>query len=144
MSAPLVKNTYVYLIEMFDSYSKAIMRNQCRDLLRKEKNRRLDVVVSENAQYIFEQQGYQDTYPSDSFLLTGIGSMYVCFIEDERLYNALRHLNPEKRTMLIMSYWYGMSDIEIAKYLNVTSRTIFNWRKDVFRRIRNDYERGSP
>lgn len=144
MSAPLEKNAYI--IEMFDSYSKAIQRNECRNLIKKKRNKKntRETVVSEKGQYLFEQQKYQDTYPSDSFLLKGLGDTYNCYILDERLFHAMERLSLKVRTMLIMSFWYGMSDVEIAGCLGVTTRTIFNWRRDAFKKIRHDYERGSP
>lgn len=142
MSAPLRENAY--LIEMFDSYSKAIMKNYLLDLLRKGKNNYKEIVVSEKAQYLFEQQECVDTYPSDSFFLEGVEKAYYCNIMDARLYHAMENLSLKKRTMLIMSFWYDMSDVEIASYFEVSTRTIYNWRKDVFKKIRDHYERGSP
>lgn len=142
MSAPLEENAFI--IEMFDSYSKAIMRNECRNLTKKNKRKNKDIVVSERGQYLFEQQEYFDAYPSDSFLLKGLGNTYSCYIKNERLFRAMEKLSLKVRTMLIMSFWYGMSDVEIAGHLDVTTRTIFNWRKDAFKKIRHDYERGSP
>lgn len=144
MSAPLEKNAYI--IEMFDSYSKAIQRNECRNLIKKKKAKKntRETVMSKKGQYLFEQQEYQDTYPSDGFYLKGINDTYCCFILDERLFYAMEKLPLKVRTMLIMSFWHSMSDVEIARRLGVTTRTIFNWRKDAFKKIRHDYERGSP
>lgn len=142
MSAPLEKNAYI--IEMYDSYSKAIMRNECRNLIKKNKRKNKETVMSEKGQYLFEQQEYRDSYPSDSFYLEGMGETYNCYIQDERLFHAMEKLSRKVRTMLIMSFWYGMSDVEIARCLRVTTRTVFNWRRDAFKKIRHDYERGSP
>lgn len=144
MSAPLEENAYI--IEMFDSYSKAIQRNECRNLIKKKRNKKntCETVVSEKGQYLFEQQEFKDTYPSDSHFLKGLEGTYSCYILDERLFYAMEKLSLKVRTMLIMSFWYGMSDMEIAGCLGVTTRTIFNWRRDAFKKIRHDYERGSP
>lgn len=144
MSAPLNLNKNAYLIEMFDSYSKKIQRNELRDLLRKGKNNHREITVPEKAQYLFEQQGCVDTYPSNSFSLEGIEKRYSCYIQDEKLYHAINKLSIKKQTMLIMDYWFGMTDVEIAGYFGVTTRTIFNWRGDAFKIIRQNYERGSP
>lgn len=142
MSAPLENNTY--LIEMYDSFSKTVMRNECRNLIKKKSRNNKETVVSKKRQYLLELQECWDTYPSDSFYLEGIGEKYSCYILNERLFHAMEKLSPKVRTMLIMSFWHGMSDIEIARSLDVTTRTIFNWRRDAFKKIRNDYERGSP
>ena len=144
MSAPLNLNEDAYLIEMFDSYSKTIFHNALVDLLRKNKNDQREIVASERVQYLFDLQGCEDAYPSDSFYLEGTEAIYSCRIWNERLYHAMKKLSKKKRTMLIMSYWYGMTDVEIAKYFGVTTRTIFNWRADAFKKIRHNYERGSP
>ncbi|MEF9839335.1 MAG: sigma-70 family RNA polymerase sigma factor [Lachnospiraceae bacterium] len=145
MSAPLKGNAEnAYLIEMFDSFSKVVFKNELLDLLRKRKNDYKETVVSEKAQYIFEQQEYVDTYPSDSFYLEGMEEMYHCNICDASLYFAMKALSPKKRTTLIMNFWYGMTDVEVARYFGVSTRTIYNWRRDAFKRIRYHYERGSP
>lgn len=142
MSAPLEENAYI--IEMYDSFSKAIMRNECRNLIKKNRRNNKETVVSKKRQYLFELQECRDTYPSDSFYLEGLGEKYSCYIFDERLFHAMKKLSLKVRTMLIMSFWHGMSDVEIARCLGVTTRTIFNWRRDAFKKIRHDYERGSP
>ncbi|SHK43165.1 sigma-70 family RNA polymerase sigma factor [Hespellia stercorisuis] len=145
MSAPLSENTEnTYLIEMFDSFSKVVLKNELLDLLRKRKNDYKESVASEKTQYLFEQQEYVDTYPSDSFYLEGIEKTYHCNIYDARLYYAMKELPLKKRTMLIMNYWYGLTDVEIARYFEVSTKTIYNWRRNAFKRIRYHYERGSP
>lgn len=145
MSAPLIENTEnAYLIEMFDSYSKVIFKNELLDLLRKRKKEYKETVVPEKAQYLFEQQKHVDTYPSDSFYLEGMEEKYHCNIYDARLYSAMEALSLKKRTTLIMNFWYGLTDVEIAGYFGVSTRTIYNWRRDAFKRIRYHYERGSP
>lgn len=142
MSAPSKKDAYI--IEMYDSYSKAIMRNECRNLIKKNKRNMKETVMPERGLYLFEQQEFKDTYPSDSFFLKGMEDNYNCYIVDEKLFYAMEKLSLKMRTMLIMSFWHEMNDAEIALCLGVTTRTIFNWRKLAFKKIRDNYERGSP
>ena len=92
-------------------------------------------------QYLFEMQIQEDIYPSEYLILKGAN--YICVITSEQLYNAMLELPEKQREVLILDFWYGYTDIEIASYFCVTSRTIRNWRKKAFTAIRHYYERGT-
>lgn len=138
MSAPLRDKDCI--IAIFDSYAKTVMRNECRDAVEQEKNKRKkEQAGTEKMQYLFELQIHEDIYPSEHLVLQG--KNYTCVVTDERLYNAMLKLPEAQREVLILDFWYGYTDIEIAALLHVTPRTIYNWRQKAFAAIRYDYER---
>ena len=62
-------------------------------------------------------------------------------IASDWLYDAMLELPKTQRETLILEFWYGYGDQEIAAYFHVTPRTIYNWRQKAFTAIRKYYER---
>lgn len=139
MSAPLKDNKCI--VAIFDSYAKTVMRNECRNAADEEKRKRKrEDVGTEKMQYLFEMQIQEDIYPSEHLVLKSAN--YICVITSEQLYHAMLELPEKQREVLILDFWYGYTDVEIASHFRVTSRTIRNWRKKAFTAIRRYYERG--
>jgi predicted DNA-binding protein YlxM (UPF0122 family) len=65
------------------------------------------------------------------------GQSYV--VESEMLYEALKSLPEKQRTVLLLDFWQEHTDEEIAKRLEVTTRTVYNLRQRAFKAIRNFY-----
>ena len=93
----------------------------------------------EPVDYILELLGHRDTYSSDSFVLYADGQS--CVVESETLYEALKSLPEKQRTVLLLDFWQEHTDEEIAKRLEVTTRTVYNLRQRAFKAIRNFYGR---
>lgn len=125
------------ICEMFDSFCKTVSRNYYRDLLRMEK-RQSRHYSEEPVEYLLELLGHKDHYPSDSFALYVDG--HPCVVESETLYEALKSLPEKQRTVLLLDFWKNLTDEEIAKKLEVTTRTVYNLRQRAYRAIRNFYE----
>ena len=123
---------------MFDSFSKTTSRNYFKDLLRAEKRRDKNY-QEEPVEYILELLSREDTYPSDFFVLYVDGNS--CVVESETLYKALQSLPEKQRTVLLLDFWRNFTDEEIAKRLEVTTRTVDNLRQRAYKAIRKFYER---
>lgn len=126
------------ICEMFDSFCKTVSRNYYRDLLRAEK-RRNDHYKEEPVEYLFELLGHRDDYPSDSFVLYADGDS--CVVESETLYEALKSLPEKQQTVLLLDFWRNLPDWEIAKRLEVTTRTVYNLRRRAYQAIKKFYGR---
>lgn len=126
------------ICEMFDSFCKTVSRNYYRDLLRAEK-RRNDHYKEEPVEYLFELLGHRDDYPSDSFVLYADGDS--CVVESEILYEALKSLPEKQQTVLLLDFWRNLPDWEIAKRLEVTTRTVYNLRRRAYQAIKKFYGR---
>ena len=127
------------LCAMFDSFCKTVARNFSRNLKRADENRRkYDGTGEELAQYVLDLLSHEDRHPSDFFVL--YADELPCEVKSESLYKALGSLPDNQRKVLLWDFWYGLTDKEISKRLEVTTRTVYNLRHRAFGRIRKFYE----
>lgn len=126
---------------MFDSYCKTVLRNASRNEKRALVNRdKYEAVGSEQIQYLFDADGQEDTYPSSQLVIRM--DKFSCVILSETLYLALLSLPENQRVVLLLDFWYHWTDEQIAAYLRVTPRTVYNLRQRAFKAIRSFYEKG--
>lgn len=57
-------------------------------------------------------------------------------IQDEGIANAIKKLSSRKRTIILLSYFCGMKDIEIAELMNVKRNTICEHRNQSLKQMR--------
>ena len=122
-------------IKIFDCFVKTVMRNEYRDAAA-EKKRIQNRDAEPDRMNVPE---IEDVYPSEHFILDN--EKYPCLIASDWLYDAMLELPKTQRETLILEFWYGYGDQEIAAYFHVTPRTIYNWRQKAFTAIRKYYER---
>ena len=107
----------------FDSFCKKILREEGRNYI-KEMSRRSDKEV--NLSGLSEEQLPQlnatDIYPSDFYHFEVQG--YPVYVSDDRLAAALSTLTDEKRDILLLSFFFDLTDKEIADKLNMVQRTV--------------------
>ena len=77
--------------------------------------------------------GHEDAYPSHAFTLEVDG--YACMVENETLYYALLSLKERQREVLLLGFWHGLTDGEIAEKMEVSVRTVYNLRQRAFRAV---------
>ena len=122
-------------IKIFDCFVKTVMRNEYRDAAA-EKKRIQNREAKPDLMNVLE---IEDVYPSEHFILDN--EKYPCLIASDWLYDAMLELPKTQRETLILEFWYGYGDQEIAAYFHVTPRTIYNLRQKAFTAIRKYYER---
>ena len=122
-------------IKIFDCFVKTVMRNEYRDAAAEKKR----IQNREAKPDLMNVPEIEDVYPSEHFILDN--EKYPCLIASDWLYNAMLELPKTQRETLILEFWYGYGDQEIAAYFHVTPRTIYNWRQKAFTAIRKYYER---
>lgn len=128
------------LCAMFDSYCKTVLRNASRNIKRTQKNRNKHVVMaSEQLQYLFDQQGGEDTY--SLYHLTIHADKFSCVVFNETLHRAMLALPEQQRMVLMLDFWKGWPDEKIAKHIRVTTRTVYNLRQRAFKAIRSCFEK---
>lgn len=138
MSTPL--NDIKCIIAMYDSYAKTVMRNACRNILKSERKRRNHEVLGiEKMQYLFDNQQHIDIYPSEHIVISE--NLYICVITSDKLYRAMMQLSDSEKAVIILDFWYGWTDSQIADFLKISLRTVYNRRQKAFRSIKNYYER---
>lgn len=122
-------------IKIFDCFVKTVMRNEYRDAAAEKKR----IQNREAKPDLMNVPEIEDVYPSEHFILDN--EKYPCLIASDWLYDAMLELPKTQRETLILEFWYGYDDQEIAAYFHVTPRTIYNWRQKAFTAIRKYYER---
>lgn len=122
-------------IKIFDCFVKTVMRNEYRDAEAEKKR----IQNREAKPDLMNVPEIEDVYPSEHFILDN--EKYPCLIASDWLYDAMLELPKTQRETLILEFWYGYGDQEIAAYFHVTPRTIYNWRQKAFTAIRKYYER---
>ena len=122
-------------IKIFDCFVKTVMRNEYRDAAAEKKR----IQNREAKPDLMNGLEIEDEYPSEHFILDN--EKYPCLIASDWLYDAMLELPKTQRETLILEFWYGYGDQEIAAYFHVTPRTIYNWRQKAFTAIRKYYER---
>ena len=122
-------------IKIFDCFVKTVMRNEYRDAAAEKKR----IQNCEAKPDLMNVPEIEDVYPSEHFILDN--EKYPCLIASDWLYDAMLELPKTQRETLILEFWYGYGDQEIAAYFHVTPRTIYNWRQKAFTAIRKYYER---
>ena len=122
-------------IKIFDCFVKTVMRNEYRDAAAEKKR----IQNREAKPDLMNVPEIEDVYPLEHFILDN--EKYPCLIASDWLYDAMLELPKTQRETLILEFWYGYGDQEIAAYFHVTPRTIYNWRQKAFTAIRKYYER---
>lgn len=86
-------------------------------------------------------QSHTDIYPSEHLVVCG--DDYTCVITSDKLYQTMMLLLGGEKEVVMLEFWYGWTERQIARHCKVTTRTVHNWRQKAFRSIRNYYERKS-
>ena len=106
-------------IKIFDCFVKTVMRNEYRDAAAEKKR----IQNREAKPDLMNVPEIEDVYPSEHFILDN--EKYPCLIASDWLYDAMLELPKTQRETLILEFWYGYGDQEIAAYFHVTPRTIY-------------------
>ncbi len=122
--------------DMIDKYSMNVIYTASVDIRRKmsAKKRSFDFV-----EFDTDLVGEQDIYPSEYVISDNSG--HCCNVKNEWLYEAMLFLDDKLKEVLILKYWYLLSRRDIAKILNVSEKTITNWKNKAFKLIKNYKER---
>lgn len=128
------------IVAMVDSFTKTVARNFSRNLKRAKANSEKHY-SDEPIDYLFELLSHDDRYPSDHFVL--YADELSCVVYSETLYKVLCSLPEKQRKVLLFDFWGAFPDGEIAKRMEVTTRTVYNLRQRAFKAIREFYEQES-
>lgn len=125
------------LCEMFDSYCKSVLDNTSKYLLRKTGTRaqREEIHDPDAMIDLFPQE---DEYPSNRFIV--FADELTCEVHSETVYKALMSMPEKQRKVLILDFWHDWQDKQIAEYLEVTLRTVYNLRQRAYRTIRRFHD----
>ena len=107
----------------FDSFCRKVLREEARDYARDlARQGERKVSLSGLSEEEMARLYVLDEYPSDQFHFDVLG--YDIAVKNERLADALGSLSDDKRGIVLLAYFLGMTDQEIADKLNVVRRTV--------------------
>ena len=107
----------------FDAYCKRILRNKSRDYHRRMNVlRQYEIPFSMLPQGTLAQLSAWDEYFKDTYRFEARG--FEIFIADELLAEALKTLPQDRLEIILLYYFLGMNDPEIAAHLNLLRRTV--------------------
>ena len=119
----------------FDSYCKKVLKQRVIDLQRQLKRRgEREVAFSEMPARELASLSVTDQYFADEFVFSVLGENIG--VSDADLADALNILPAEKRDIVLMSYFFDMTDKEIAERLNMARRTVANQRTSTLRKLK--------
>ena len=126
---------YVYKELSFDAFCKAVIRNENMDqkrLLAKRASHEVNLSALTNEELAKLQQA--DLYCPEVITFWVQGNHVQ--ITDWALGQALRSLPPQKRDVILLSYFLDQSDSQIAKLLKMSSRTVCYRRGAALERLK--------
>lgn len=121
--------------KQFDSFCKVVLRNKSRDIERQRK-RRGDREICFSALSVKDMQKLfvTDKFSFDYNQFNVMG--YPITVRNEQLAEAISSLSCEKRDVLLLSYFLGLNDREIAEMLNMIQRTVQRKRSSSIEKIK--------
>ena len=93
---------------------------------------------SELSQQEQDQLYIEDTYPSDCYCFTVAG--YDVLVKNEAVSEALSSLPKEKRDVILLAFFLGMNDGEIAVCLDRVRRTVCYQRASSLKQMKDYLE----
>ena len=120
----------------FEAFCKLVLKNKARTL-HKQLNRQegREIALSTLPPEAIPEPGYEDEYHFTDPVLSTKQDWQVQ-IDNPVLRDALASLLPKYREVILLSYFMGYSDTEIAKQLGVQAKTVSSRRKNALSKLK--------
>lgn len=124
-----------YHVHAFDAFCKRVIRNAAVDAFRKTKRKqKVEMDIDDPMiAYIHSIQTH-DTYTLYS--RTYYVKEQPILVRDKNLGEALQYIIPQKRAVILLSYFAGYNDTEVANILGVSPTSIARRKKSALLRLR--------
>ncbi len=135
-----------YIEVLFDAFCRSVikysyLKNKKEERLRDDLLVPYDVLI--NSGKLFNFYGEDDIVPQQIFYI----QEQAVPIRNAALAEALRFITPDKRDVVLMSYFLGCSDYRIAKEMRITPTTVAYRKRCAVTRLREmlvaGYEKAS-
>ena len=119
----------------FDAFCKKVLRNEARDYLDElARQRNREISFSDLPVEVMEQLSVCDDYFADDRTFDVLGNTVQ--IASDELAEAIAALPKQKRDIILLSYFLGMPDSEIAKALNMVRSSVAYRRSATLKLLR--------
>ena len=124
-----------YHVHAFDAFCKRVIRNAAVDAFRKTKRKqKVEMDIDDPMiAYIHSIQTH-DTYTLYSRTYYVMEQPII--VRDKNLGEALQYIIPQKRAVILLSYFAGYNDTEVANILGVSPTSIARRKKSALLRLR--------
>ena len=124
---------------IFDRYCKKVLKGKNIDLQREDKRRgEREVTFSSLSARELAKLAIEDKYFTDEYIFDILGESVN--VSDSDLAEALTALPANRREIVLMSYFFDMTDAEIAARLNMARRTVAYRRTSTLKELRKIME----
>ncbi len=117
----------LHVQHIFDSFCKKVLKNEAIDIRREYArfNKRftsLEMLPTES----IEELSYLDEYSVDSEIFLILG--FEILIKDSQMAQAINSLSEIRRRIILLYFFSGFNDREIAQILGINSKTVWYQR----------------
>jgi len=126
---------------IFDSYCKTVIRNTGRNI-RKRYMRQLknEIIVDFSSGGFMDEATARDEAPGEKLHVMYEGKNYP--VRSLELYEKLIQLPYAQLEVLILKYWCGHTDQQVADIIGVSARTVRNRRSRALNELRTRWKGG--
>lgn len=134
------EKAYNRILNQFCKFCTRVLKNEACNIFR-EQNRRQKYEMELSAFENTPQLCANDEYFSDKHIFEICGVKVS--VSDSDLADAVCKLPEDKRNIILLSYFAGLSDVEIGQRFNTIPQTIFSRRKRSLKLLQGILEKGN-
>lgn len=136
-----MKDSYEQRVQnQFGGFCTRVLKNEANRIhneyaRQRELEKSLDAVTPEE----LEQIAVMDQYFQDDHVFEVLGKQVV--VTGDLLADAIAKLPDRKRDIILLTYFLGLTDREISKYLNIVHQTVSKNRIRILKELRDILEK---
>lgn len=136
-----MKDSYEQRVQnQFGGFCTKVLKNEANRIhneyaRQRELEKSLDAVTPEE----LEQIAVVDQYFQDDHVFEVLGKQVV--VTGDLLADAIAKLPDRKRDIILLTYFLGLTDREISKYLNIVHQTVSKNRIRILKELRETLEK---
>lgn len=136
-----MKDSYEQRVQnQFGGFCTKVLKNEANRIhneyaRQRELEKSLDAVTPEE----LEQIAVMDQYFQDDHIFEVLGKQVV--VTGDLLADAIAKLPDKKRDIILLTYFLGLTDREISKYLNIVHQTVSKNRIRILKELRETLEK---
>ena len=136
-----MKDSYEQRVQnQFGGFCTRVLKNEANRILNEyAKQRDREKSLDDMTQDELTKGASYDRYFQDEYIFEVLGRETV--VVGELLAAALAQLPEDKRDVILLSYFLGMTDLEISQQLNAARSTISKRRNNVLKELREYLEK---
>ena len=117
----------------FDAYCKKVLRNEITSIRKRNTNIKYnEEPLTDSTEGKYSQTHFDE---QDVYFLFGMEIL----ISDQKLSTAIDHLSEIRRKVILLYYFAGYNNTEIAKILNMSTSGIWYQRKKAVEQLKTEY-----